>query len=217
MYFVSNERVGNNGDEMYIIDGQNTTQIQQYIDNGQSSDPCIPPSFTTRGGDVTITFDPNFIQSMNNWYPSNVCGLMTYDNAHIFDALYQNLTINNLIINDYIITQTNNYLLMRMGIGVISITCNNCIFRNISSSKETQFTLFGTLFDIGRYATDRLEGDIIFINSTFKDITITSNSPFFTLKVTNALFHGTKFENISAATSIIELIYGDLLIKECEF
>lgn len=140
--------------ELYIIDGQNYTQFQQYKQSATIEyNPCIPKSFNVTDNDdylrITITFDAN-ITSMREWYPRNICdhqNKSNYRNTHLFHlrdiyTIYSNssLTINNLIIDNYQISADTNYPIL-WGRNC-DIHINNALFSNITSSSAIK--LFDT-------------------------------------------------------------------------
>ena len=134
-----------------IIDGQNETQINTYIqlNNTNQWDPCLPKPFDAT--EITVLFDPQHIKDLNDWYPTGTCGnnnnTMNYRNEYFFDG--KSLIIYNLIINNYVIAGNinKNYLLVKSSAtSAASIYCYNCTFMNISSSHRNP--LFDTLIGI---------------------------------------------------------------------
>ena len=82
MYYVS-KLINNSTDyshfKIYIIDGQNHEQIQQYqqSDNTNKFNPCIPITFNYDES-VSITFGEYI---WREWYPIGICD---YDNNNIW-------------------------------------------------------------------------------------------------------------------------------------
>eukprot|EP01084_Bolivina_argentea_P152182 265507_1 len=128
--------------EIYVLDGQNTTEIINYValNNTYNYDPCILKRLTI-WRDVTISFNPQYIHDIYDWYPKHLCysNGRQYVNEYLFDVT-DDLKLENLIITDYEITDVNgNYPLIhsdyrnyRYSIDVVSL--NNCSFKNITSS-----------------------------------------------------------------------------------
>ena len=122
--------------EMYVIDGQNHEQIQQYqrSDNTNKFNPCIP-MIINDDKSISITFGDNI---WKEWYPINICdhdnNTFGFQNEYLFDGgSYVILSV--LIITDYIITQQRNYPILRSDIYYnSSITVNNGSITNINSS-----------------------------------------------------------------------------------
>ena len=142
MYYVS-YLINNNADsdqhEIYIIDGQNQTQIEEYkqLNNTYPWNPCIAMPFDDTKS-ITINFNTN---DWRNWYPNNTCDYRNnsafYDNTYLFDG-GKSLTVNDLNINDYEIDNNTNYPIIRsMDNYNASITIKDCIFTNITSSMTT--------------------------------------------------------------------------------
>ena len=148
MYHASN-LINNDHYEIYIIDGQNKSQIKQYIqaNNTNNWDPCIPKPFNTNSTSITITFDSNNINDLNDWYPMEICynNSNKYKNEYLFDGA-KSLIINNLIVNNFVISSTyNNYYTLIRSIDYFdaSIQCRNCKFVNISGTVSKP--LLGTM------------------------------------------------------------------------
>ena len=115
-----------------------------YMQNNSTNnwDPCISQSFND-DKIIIITFDYR-IENFNVWYPLSVCNIHNesvpkYRNEYLFDG-GQSLTRNNLIINDYTISNSigaNSYSIIRSSIGLyqltVGITCNDCVLMNVTS------------------------------------------------------------------------------------
>ena len=101
---------------IYIIDGQNITQIQQYkqLNITNKWNPCIPMSFSAANYDVYFVFN-KFI-NFRDWYPLQICDYpynsINYINKYLFDG-GNVLSITNLNINNYIINDNTNYPIAR--------------------------------------------------------------------------------------------------------
>ena len=163
----------NNGSDdtyqIYIIDGQNQTQIEQYKqqNNTKKWNPCIPILFPNDTA-ISITFEDINTDIFRDWYPFEICDYANnnqyYRNEYMFDG-GNSITINNLSISDYIITNDTNYPILRSIIyRKASITVNSGTFTNITSS--TKAALFYSSWNI-----------------------YTSNSSFTNLQVSNVIFH----------------------------
>ena len=95
----------NTVNELYIMGGQNSTQIKlnQEANIALNWDPCIAITFLNTQR-VTITFEK--VTTFEDWYPYQICykrqnNSRKYTNTYLF-AGGQSLTINNLVISDYI-------------------------------------------------------------------------------------------------------------------
>ena len=126
---VTNEIIQQIPPTIYVIDGQNQSEIQRHLimDDTNGYDPCLPLPFIN-SRDITIEFDSTQITNMNQWLPINICNgsYYLYHNDFLFDG-GKSLIINNLIITNY-----SNYPFIRsIDYFDASITCNYCIFKNI--------------------------------------------------------------------------------------
>eukprot|EP01084_Bolivina_argentea_P160642 279709_1 len=161
---------------MYIMDGQNRSQIEQYQKLSKffnTNNPCIPKKFEKSNyynmAGIAISFDSNNISTLNDWYPLDICSKQNtnkYDNQYLFNAgsYVINLVINNLIIDNYIITNALNYPIINCDIcGGISI--NNSSFFNVSSNSTAP------LFYLNPAA-----GSCIVLQGKFINITATSHA-----------------------------------------
>eukprot|EP01084_Bolivina_argentea_P091478 164680_1 len=92
--------------EIYIYDGQNELMLLHWINTGISGlhNPCLP--LVHFSDSFTITFNPQTIKSMNDWYPMLCNNNISYSNEAFFVS-NSNLTLNNLIINNYTFDQSN--------------------------------------------------------------------------------------------------------------
>ena len=115
MYYVSyllNKNTNFGYQELYIVDGQNETQIKEYqqLNNTNHWNPCIPMPFKYRMP-ITITFNST---NWRYWYPKKTCDYRNnsdfYSNTYLFDG--GGLTVQNLYINDYEIDNHTNYPIM---------------------------------------------------------------------------------------------------------
>ena len=119
---------------IYVIDGQNITQIKQYkqLDNTNKWNPCIPMPFNER---VSITFVYNEYNNFRAWYPLQICdfanNFVNYKNEYLFDGGFI-LIINNLNIDNYIIKDNTNYPISRNTVGYM-LSIHHGTFVNISS------------------------------------------------------------------------------------
>eukprot|EP01084_Bolivina_argentea_P287942 494129_1 len=122
-----------------IVQGQNPTEIKDYIDR-IGTNPCIPGvlnTYITYFEEITITFDPNFIHNMQDWYDKDLCESGTKSSKGFFaqhiNANY-GIIINNLIFDSYIFegrTSQPFYIVY-----IDTFTCNHCIFSNIIISSD---------------------------------------------------------------------------------
>ena len=116
--------------QVYIIHGQNMTQIIEYkqLNNTNQWNPCIPMPF---GHDniINITFVDNENNDFRDWYPLQICdyphNVENYKNEYLFDQVNnqptfateiyheKSLNIHNLVIHDYIINVNRNYPIAR--------------------------------------------------------------------------------------------------------
>ena len=119
---------------IYIIDGQNITQIKQYkqLNNTNKWNPCIPMPFDN-SIDISLIFDK--YGNFRDWYPLQICdypnNFINYKNEYLFDCGYR-LIIDNLYINNYVINFNTNYPISR-NIAGYSLSVYHGTFINISS------------------------------------------------------------------------------------
>eukprot|EP01084_Bolivina_argentea_P142122 249690_1 len=125
--FYASTIISDEIDDWYIevFNGQNKNEIHKYITNQYSSNehnPCIPISFKSGISKIIITFNQQYIVTMNDWYYQTLCSNGTFINNWMFysESL---LIINNLIIN--------NYHSMKFIYSNRTITCTNCVFKDI--------------------------------------------------------------------------------------
>ena len=110
---------------IFIIDGQNLTQITEYkqLNNTNQWNPCIPMPFDDNIT-INISFVDNIYNNFRNWYPLQICdypyNFVNYKNEYLFyrkgeQDLYEgkSLNIHNLSIHDYIINYNRNYPIAR--------------------------------------------------------------------------------------------------------
>eukprot|EP01083_Nonionella_stella_P074841 203121_1 len=187
------------GRGIYVIDGQNETQIDGYhtFSNTNTYDPCVPIPFQT-SYDVSITFDDNMITNLLDWYPLHICQnhSLSYHNEYMFEG-GRSLTINNLIINDYAITDANDtYSIIRsVDYYNASILCNNCTFRNVTSTIY-EFPLIHSISSIrlhnNRFSQIQSDGNNIFADHY-------ANMDYATRHIT---IHQTLFQDISSESIV---------------
>ena len=84
---------------MYIIHGQNMTQIQyhQQSNNTLGWNPCLPMTIATP---ITVTFDSENLVTWRSWYPLNICDYTNNTNQYKNEYLFEgeiNLTINKCL------------------------------------------------------------------------------------------------------------------------
>eukprot|EP01084_Bolivina_argentea_P309866 536024_1 len=234
LYFASiliNEGV-NNHNEIYIVDGQNITQIlfYQQLNNTHNWDPCIPTRFYGNKS-LAITFNIEYINHLRDWYPLEICSQplvhTNYKNQYLFDG-GNTIIINNLIIDDYSIDGKRSYPFIQSAEYInASVTCNNCSFINISSSNTNPLlvtnasiyiinNLFLNVVTVGEIISDRPMRDIgwvysrhlkiqdsIFRNIASKCIISTWPSNNDILLGCNLMINSSNFDNISVADAII--------------
>eukprot|EP01084_Bolivina_argentea_P271002 460959_1 len=221
MYYTSYLMKQNKGIdpiEIYLIDGQNETEIMQYLINNNTNnyDPCLPMpfnynEFTSRA--VNITFNAGRINEMNQWLPRNICSHTiekVYNNKYLFDGAVQ-LTINNLIINNYSITDENNYPFMHVitEIAGASMQCNNCVFKNIHATVSPLIIASSNMqFYNTQFVNIDIYGAILYIYEWVEEPD--------QIIIDNALF-----ENVKSDTSIIAISSSSIgmnaLINNCIF
>ena len=137
--------------QIYVIDGQNITQINDYkqLNNTDAWNPCIPMPFSgTKYMYINITFINNIYNNFRDWYPLEICdypdNFKKYKNEFLFDGRTAvALVINNLNINNYIINGNRNYpiaILRDFIPGDRHLYIDDGTFINISS--ETRDPLF---------------------------------------------------------------------------
>ena len=156
----------NYSDVEIIFKGFNRRRIIEYNDIAQDNyngtgtvnvNPCLPNPFVSIAelddefdGDtaVTITFDPNYIKSMEDWYPIDLCERnynLTYGESFFLERYLTgagngvSITVNNLIFENYVFDgdKLRPYYIAYLD----TFICNNCIFSNIMIGNDhyTQF------------------------------------------------------------------------------
>ena len=183
---MNNQEMGDNA-TIYIVDGQNQSEIQHVLNDYSSRyNPCLP-SRILKYQHITITFDPYKIKEFEDWYPSSVCRDME-DKGYMFGSM-GSMTINNLNINDV----TTIYSIMYVHNHTATLTCNNCSFINITSLSENALlqTFFRAYISNSNFVNIKTSNQIIhigrqnfkpgedrreisFFNTTFSDITADS-------------------------------------------
>eukprot|EP01084_Bolivina_argentea_P202849 346509_1 len=119
-----------------IVQGQNPTAIRKYINN-TGANPCVPHKFLPIGTDLTdviITFDPQHIASMQDWYNISLCeqntntgieeGFFWQSDEGIFKVIANNLIIDNYVFNG---DALRPYYIAYLD----TFNCYNCTFSNI--------------------------------------------------------------------------------------
>eukprot|EP01083_Nonionella_stella_P069780 186222_1 len=149
-----------------IIQGQNPIAINRslhrYASKGIVANPCLPHNahyMLQYFRSITYTFDPNYIQSMNDWYNATLCENMDTETNILYEHFFGTseslnvlftFIINNLIIDSYSFEGRINqpYYIA----AVDTFICNDCIFRNIEIHSDhhdrlddTRATQFPTL------------------------------------------------------------------------
>ena len=207
--------------EIFVVDGQNQTQIESYIklSNTNNWDPCIPITFNRRST-ITITFNSDIINDSRDWYPSQLCNNNSsgskYLNEYLFDG-GRSLIINNLIIRNYVSASTNyrNYSFIRsIGYHDASITCNNCSFINISSIHKYFFNsmasiyLFNNLFSYIKTSQPIIYGQNKYNSSTraFRQFTI-ENTNFSHINASSIFKAEPSFNDVSLGTIEISVTW----------
>eukprot|EP01084_Bolivina_argentea_P317918 551243_1 len=163
-YFASINSTYSRGDDrygkdFYVIDGQNSVQIQKYINNMKTTNntiyfhPCLPSQTICVGAweKCKIMFNASLIHSMNDWYP-DVCD-DEYLYSKLFDSVppnlqyanywdgYYNYNFGGTIFVNLIIDNYNNNKIKSANFSLAYspwdmfgslVKCYNCSFRNIS-------------------------------------------------------------------------------------
>ena len=181
---------------MYIIDGQNSAQMQQYqqSDNTNKFNPCIPMTFNSDKS-ISITFDICD-------YEDNTFG---FQNEYLFDG-GSSVIINKLTITDYIITQQRNY----------PISVNNASMSNINASMSKPLFYIGASIYIFNTSFDNIDAsDVIFYG--YHDWSADHATRIISFKTTS-------FENLTSVMifestpSKNDALFGTILnIKGCSF
>ena len=129
-----------NATTIHIIDGQNISSIQQHLSNNDTDNynPCLPLPFTVNTA-ITITFNNTNISDFEQWYPMKICEQLQilYRNEYFFDSKTSSITINNLRISDYNLSENLIKGLIRVSDDSSSLTCNQCRFTNISANEKS--------------------------------------------------------------------------------
>ena len=150
---------------IHVIDGQNETEI---LNHQQNYNPCLPISFAAEY-DITLTFDPDNINNLNDWYPTQLCESQVYKNQYMFDGA-GSFTISNLIIIDYTI-HNESYSFIRTDAlyNNATIKCINCTFKNITSTANVDLeSLFLTYSNIFLIDNEFIDVNIYNINSLIR-------------------------------------------------
>ena len=130
---------------------------------------------------IHIHFNSTNIQSLEAWYPPICHNPANYQNIYLFEG-GKSLIINNLIINDYVITNKLNYPFIKSSNHFnASITCNNCRFTNVTSAISAPLIVTAANFR--------------FSDCLFADVTMS-----------NLLLNGTHQWNIDYSDRIFEIV-----------
>eukprot|EP01083_Nonionella_stella_P172431 591758_1 len=201
---------------IYLVDGQNETLIDHYHTfpstttlNTTTYDPCLPIPFPT-WRIITITFNADIIANLLDWYPLDICQnhSLSYRNEYMFEGGMR-LFINNLIINDYQITDANDtYSIIRsIDYYDAAIVCDNCTFRNVTSSTIYELPLIHSRSSIrlynNRFSEIQADGTIIFADDLVYHLVMTYYQP-----IRNITLHQTLFQDINSK-SILTLKSAD--------
>ena len=127
--------------------------------------PCLPVPYFSPS--FIITFNPNIIKEMIDWYPTictkNNITNRTYTNEGFFVTL-KNMTLNNLVFNDYTFDYNYNPGLIAYNAGGDYMRFTDCIFKNIHTvCVHDKDALIYTV-------SNSLE----FVNTTFQNISSSS-------------------------------------------
>ena len=141
---------------IYIIDGQNATQIEEYkqLNNTNKWNPCIPMPFVGNKG-IFITFANNGYNSFRDWYPLEICdypnNFANYKNQYLFDGGHS-FFIYNLTIDNYIINYNTNYpiAIATSHLGWF-FSVHHGTFINISSTTTDPLFYGNLLWDYGTF------------------------------------------------------------------
>ena len=217
--------------EIYIIDGQNQIQIEQYktLNNTNSWNPCIPMTFKGINNNyfgstikITVTFSSD--TSWRDWYPLHVCDFPNntdqYKNMYLFQS-EEGLYLNNLKIDGYTIHNATNYPIMSTNYKRSSGITNG-LFRNVSCTTSDPL-FFGKDVEFPQKGSYEMS----IINNSFVDIT-TLGIIFYGQHDKYSMF-STNFRNVSvhAIVSPIgdqsfdqsnsDFVSKDLTITDCNF
>eukprot|EP01084_Bolivina_argentea_P317920 551246_1 len=164
-YFASINSTYSRGDDrygkdFYVIDGQNSVQIQKYINNMKTTNntiyfhPCLPSQTICVGAweKCKIMFNASLIHSMNDWYPE-VCDdeylysklfasapFIKSGHGNYFDGNY-NYNVGDTIFVNLIIDKYSNKKIKSSNLSLAHspwamfgslVECYNCSFINIS-------------------------------------------------------------------------------------
>ena len=177
--------------DIYVIDGQSITLMQEYKQENESWNPCLPMTFNNNKS-VSITFGNNNEHNIwREWYPFNVCdypnNIGKYNNSYLFHG-GKSLSLQNLYIYDYVIDMYQNYPCMEsinnMESSVIMI---NGLFINVSSS--IQDPLFHSSFNNVKLGPDQ----VIFFGDFSEEAYGISIKP-----ARSFVFERNVFQNVSA-------------------
>eukprot|EP01084_Bolivina_argentea_P049841 91670_1 len=197
LYHVSKTFLTSSHDDysVYVIDGQNKAQIIQHKENNiDNYDPCLPIDIRSR---TNITFNPNKVSDLDDWYPRDVCmasNFVGYQNQYMFGYDSGNsgqFIINNLIVNNY----HGSYGIVKMTSPYINIfSCTDCAFSNI------KWVNYATLFSVS--ASIQLLRNA-FINISTQANVIGVNWRGFEHKSYSMIMKDTIFSNVETSQSIL--------------
>eukprot|EP01084_Bolivina_argentea_P179127 309553_1 len=156
--------------ELYVYDGQHKNDIRKYLSNNpNNTNPCLPGTDLSGQWYDTLTFNPNHIRTMTDWFSPFCQRIQTksfFHRYHYYSNRSIQMTINNLIINDFNFTNTalvispwvtiNNLTITNVMTSGLLMNCDNIFLHNININrlyiKEGSFIL-NTVGDIGIYAS----------------------------------------------------------------
>eukprot|EP01084_Bolivina_argentea_P295704 509179_1 len=195
---------------VYIVDGQNETQINEYINNQDLKiNPCLPLPVIIRGTmlPVSFIFDDRYIKRMTDWYPFS-CHSINANFTYMFNIVYEivdfssvwiQLFVNNLIIEDYMFHPLYYGGLLYSN---VYAQFNNLTLHNISSlSYETAI-----------YSSKILE----FVNSSFLNISVNSDFDFM-FGEDRIIFQNVKATNIRLKYSSFISSINSVMIYNSDF
>ena len=138
-----------------IINGQNESQILEYITNNNTDGwhPCLPQKLMyNESGLIYYNFDSSNIKSMNDWFPEICRSITYYNNKYMFEIDIErsnqtsqsstlfHVSFTNLIIQDFNANITDGIIYSY----AYELALNDCFFTdfNIYNDDSSKYVLY---------------------------------------------------------------------------